>query len=168
MENPANPIGVPTITPFLWFDNQAEEAVNFYISVFRNSRILKVFRSGETGPDPQGRVLTITFELDGQHFIALNGGPRFKFTKAISWQVNCSTQEEVDEYWTRLSQGGEEGRCGWLKDRYGLSWQLKPGILGEMLNGPDPAKAKRVMEAMMQMKKIEIAELKRAYDHQPA
>lgn len=168
MEIPANPIDVPTITPFFWFDNQAEEAVNFYISVFRNSRILKVFRSGEIGPDAQERVLTITFELDGQHFIALNGGPRFKFTEAISLQVNCRTQEEVDEYWTRLSQEGEEGRCGWLKDRYGLSWQIKPGILGEMLNGPDPAKAKRVMEAMMQMKKIEIAELKKAYDQRPA
>ena len=157
---------MPTITPFLWFDNQAEEAVNFYISVFRNSRILKVFRSGATGPDPQGRVLTITFELDGQRFTALNGGPHFKFTEAISLQVSCATQEELDEYWTRLSQEGQEGRAGWLKDRYGLSWQIKPGILGELLNGPDPERVKRVMEAMLQMKKIEIAELRKAYDQQ--
>ena len=168
MEIPTNPISVPTITPFLWFDDEAEEAVNLYISVFRNSRILKVFRSGERGPDPQGRVLTITFELDGQRYTALNGGPRFKFTEAISFQVNCRTQEEVDEYWTRLSQDGEEGRSGWLKDKYGLSWQIKPGILGEMLNDPDPAKGKRVMEAMMKMKKIEIADLQKAYDLRPA
>jgi predicted 3-demethylubiquinone-9 3-methyltransferase (glyoxalase superfamily) len=159
---------MPTITPFLWFDNQAEEAVFFYVSVFRNSRIVKIFRSGDTGPDPQGRVLTITFELDGQRFIALNGGPRFKFTEAISLQVVCTTQEEVDEYWTRLSQEGEEGRAGWLKDRYGLSWQIKPGILSELLNGPDPERAKRVMEAMIQMKKIEIAELRKAYDQRPS
>ena len=159
---------MPTITPFLWFDNQAEEAVHFYISVFPNSRIVKIFRSGDTGPDPQGRVLTITFELDGQRFIALNGGPRFKFTEAISLQVKCTTQEEIDEYWTKLSQEGEEGRAGWLKDRYGLSWQIKPGILGEFLNGPDPEGAKRVMEVMIQMKKIEIAELMNAYDQRPS
>jgi predicted 3-demethylubiquinone-9 3-methyltransferase (glyoxalase superfamily) len=159
---------MPTITPFLWFDNQAEEAVHFYISVFRNSRIVKIFRTEDTGPDPRGRVLTITFELDGQRFTALNGGPRFKFTEAISLQVKCTTQEEIDEYWTRLSQEGEEGRAGWLKDRYGLSWQIKPGILGELLNGPDPEGAKRVMEVMIQMKKIEIAKLRNAHDQRPS
>lgn len=164
MEIPSNPVSMPAITPFLWFEDRAEEAANFYVSVFRNSRILKTFRSGEIGPDHQGRVLSVTFELDGQRLTVLNGGPRFKLTEAMSLQVTCRTQEEVDEYWTRLSQDGEEGRAGWLKDKYGLSWQIKPGILGEMLNSPDTAKAKRVMEAMVQMKKIEIAELKKAYD----
>jgi predicted 3-demethylubiquinone-9 3-methyltransferase (glyoxalase superfamily) len=164
MEIPTRPSDVPTITPFLWFENRAEEAAHFYVSVFKNSRILKVFRSAETGPDPQGRVLTVTFELDGQRLTAFNGGPRFQLTEAISLQVVCRTQGEGDEYWTKLSQGGEEGRAGWLKDKYGLSWQIKPGVLSEMLSNPDPAKGKRVMEAMLQMKKIEIAELQKAYD----
>jgi predicted 3-demethylubiquinone-9 3-methyltransferase (glyoxalase superfamily) len=120
------------ITPFLWFDNQAEEAARFYVSIFRNSKILGVSRYGEGGPGPQGSVMTVTFELDGQRFIALNGGPHFKFTEAISFSVDCKTQEEVDEFWRRLSEGGEEGQCGWLKDKYGLSWQINPTILGEM------------------------------------
>ena len=167
MEAHPNDARAPTITPFLWFGTEAEEAVNLYISVFRNSRVLTIFRSGEKGPDPQGRVLTITFELDGQRYTALNGGPRFKFTEAISVQVNCRTQEEVDEYWTKLSQDGEEGRCGWLKDKYGLSWQIKPAILGEMLSAPDQARGKRVMEAMMQMQKIEISDPQKAYDLPP-
>lgn len=152
------------ITPFLWFDNQAEEAAKFYVSIFKNSKIAGVTRYGEAGPGPQGSVMTVTFELGGQEFIALNGGPHFKFTEAISFSVDCKTQEEVDEFWRRLSEGGEEGQCGWLKDKYGLSWQINPTILGEMLSDPDPEKSKRVMEAMLKMKKIDIGRLKQAYD----
>ena len=152
------------ISPFLWFDTQAEEAARFYVSIFKNSKILGVTRYGEAGPGPQGSVMTVTFELGGQEFIALNGGPHFKFTEAISFSVDCKTQEEVDELWRRLSEGGEEGQCGWLKDKYGLSWQINPTILGEMLSDPDPAKSKRVMEAMLKMKKIDIGRLKQAYD----
>ena len=151
------------ITPFLWFDNQAEEAVNFYASIFPHAEIGKVTRYGDAGPGAKGSVMTIEFALDGQPLIALNGGPHFKFTEAISLSVACKSQEEVDRYWSRLSQGGEEGPCGWLKDKYGLSWQVNPTILGEMLGDPDPAKAKRVMEAMMKMKKIDIETLKKAY-----
>jgi predicted 3-demethylubiquinone-9 3-methyltransferase (glyoxalase superfamily) len=152
------------ITPFLWFDNQAEEAAKFYVSIFKNSKILGVTRYGEGGPGPQGSVMTVTFELGGQRFIALNGGPHFKFTEAISFSVDCKTQEEVDEFWRRLSEGGEEGQCGWLKDKYGLSWQINPTILGEMLGDPDREKSKRVMRAMLKMKKIDIARLRQAYD----
>jgi predicted 3-demethylubiquinone-9 3-methyltransferase (glyoxalase superfamily) len=152
------------IHPFLWFDTQAEEAATFYASVFRNSKIHKITRYGDAGPGPNGSVMTVEFELDGQPFIALNGGPHFKFNEAVSFSVDCGDQREVDEYWAKLSAGGEEGPCGWLKDQYGLSWQINPRVLGEMLGDPDPAKAKRVMEAMLKMKKIDIAALKRAYD----
>jgi predicted 3-demethylubiquinone-9 3-methyltransferase (glyoxalase superfamily) len=150
------------ITPFLWFDTQAEEAAKFYASVFPNSKILKTARYGEAGPGPKGSVMTVEFELDGQRMIALNGGPVFKFTEAISLSVDCKDQKEVDYYWSKLSQGGQESMCGWLKDRYGLSWQVNPTILGELLSGPDAKKAKRVMEAMLKMKKIDIAALKAA------
>ncbi len=152
------------ITPFLWFDTQAEEAARFYVSIFKNSKIVKVARYGEAGPGPKGSVMTVVFELEGQEFIALNGGPQFKFTEAISFSVNCNTQQEVDEFWEKLSKGGEEGPCGWLKDKYGLSWQINPAILGEMLSDPDPKKSRRVMEAMLKMKKIDIAALKKAYN----
>jgi predicted 3-demethylubiquinone-9 3-methyltransferase (glyoxalase superfamily) len=151
------------ITPFLWYDASAQEAANFYVSIFRNSKILKITRYGEAGPGPKGSVMTVEFELAGQRFIALNGGPHFKFTEAISFSVDCETQQEVDELWEKLSAGGEEGPCGWLKDKYGLSWQINPRVLGEMLGDPDPAKSKRVMEAMLQMKKIDIKGLKEAY-----
>jgi predicted 3-demethylubiquinone-9 3-methyltransferase (glyoxalase superfamily) len=152
------------ITPFLWFDTQAEEAAKFYASIFPNSRILKTARYGEAGPGPKGSVMTVEFELDGQRMIALNGGPHFKFTEAISLSVDCRDQKEVDHYWSKLSQGGQESMCGWLKDRYGLSWQVNPAILGELFADPDAKKAKRVMEAMLKMKKIDIAALKRAYE----
>ncbi len=152
------------ITPFLWFDHEAEEAARFYASIFPNSRIGKVTRYGEAGPGPKGSVMTVQFELDGQQFIALNGGPQFKFTEAVSFSVDCKTQKEVDEYWKKLSAGGEEGPCGWLKDRYGLSWQINPTALGEMLGDPDPKRSKRVMEAMLKMKKIDIDGLRRAYE----
>ncbi|TMH87607.1 MAG: VOC family protein [Betaproteobacteria bacterium] len=150
------------ITPFLWFDTQAEEAAKFYASVFPNSKILKTARYGEAGPGPKGSVMTVEFELDGQRMIALNGGPQFKFTEAISLSVDCKDQKEVDHYWTKLSQGGQESMCGWLKDKYGLSWQVNPAILGQLLASPDAKKAKRVMEAMLKMKKIDIAALKAA------
>ncbi len=151
------------ITPFLWFDNQAEEAAKFYVSIFGNSRIVSTTRYGEAGPGPRGSVMTVEFELDGQRFIALNGGPQFKFTEAISFSVDCKTQRAVDELWDKLSRGGEQGPCGWLKDRYGLSWQINPTVLSRMLNDPDPAKAKRVMEAMLKMKKLDIEGLEKAY-----
>jgi predicted 3-demethylubiquinone-9 3-methyltransferase (glyoxalase superfamily) len=154
---------MPKITPFLWFDDQAEQAAHFYVSIFRNSKIVSTTRYGEAGPGVKGTVMTVVFELDGQDFIALNGGPQFKFTEAISFSVDCKTQKEVDKFWERLSEGGEEGPCGWLKDKYGLSWQINPTILGEMLNDRDSRKSKRVMEAMLGMKKIDIAGLKRAY-----
>jgi predicted 3-demethylubiquinone-9 3-methyltransferase (glyoxalase superfamily) len=153
---------MPKITPFLWFDTQAEEAAKFYTSVFPNSKIVTVARYGEAGPGPRDSVMTVVFELDGERMIALNGGPQFKFTEAISLSVDCNTQEEVDHYWTRLSQGGQESMCGWLKDKYGLSWQVNPNVLGELLSSPDAKKAKRVMEAMLKMKKIDIAALKAA------
>ncbi len=160
------------ITPFLWFDNQAEEAVNFYTSIFHNSKIVSITRYGKEGAEasgrPEGTVMTMDFQLAGQEFVALNGGPQFKFTEAISFVVSCESQEEVDYYWEKLSEGGDEKaqQCGWLKDRYGMSWQIIPSILAELLNDPDPQKSKRVMEALLQMKKIEIAGLKKAYDHQ--
>jgi len=152
------------ITPFLWFDSQAEEAANFYTSIFKNSKLGTVSRYGEAGPGPKGSVMLVTFELDGEEFMALNGGPLFKFTEAISLSVNCQTQDEVDELWEKLSAGGEKGRCGWLKDKYGLSWQINPTVLGEMLNDKDAEKANRVMQAMLQMDKIDVGELKQAYE----
>ncbi len=151
------------ITPFLWFDDNAEEAMNFYTSIFRNSKIVSISRYGEGGPRPAGTVMTGTFQLAGQEFMALNGGPEFKFTEAISFFVNCETQSEVDELWDKLSAGGEKGQCGWLKDKYGVSWQIVPTALGKLLNDADPAKSQRVMEAMLQMSKIDIASLERAY-----
>ena len=150
------------ITPFLWFDDKAEEAMNFYMSLFKNSKVMSVTRYGDTGPGPKGAVMTATFQLDGQEFTALNGGPVFKFTEAISFLVKCETQEEVDELWRKLSAGGEEGQCGWLKDKYGLSWQIVPTILFEMLQDKDAARSQRVMKAMLQMTKIDIEVLKRA------
>jgi predicted 3-demethylubiquinone-9 3-methyltransferase (glyoxalase superfamily) len=152
------------ITPFLWFDNQAEEAMNFYVSIFKNSKVLTVNRYGDSGPGPKGTVMTASFLLDGQEFVALNGGPVYKFTPAISFVVNCETQQEVDELWEKLSAGGREDRCAWLHDKFGVSWQIVPRILIQLLSDPDPAKAGRVMQAMMKMKKIDIATLQRARD----
>ena len=151
------------ITPFLWFDNQAEQAANYYVSIFANSRILKVARYGEAGPGPKGAVMTVSFEINGQQFTALNGGPKFGFTEAISFLVSCETQAEIDALWEKLSAGGKESRCGWLKDRYGLSWQLVPTILPELLGDKDSARAQRAMQAMLQMSKLDIAALKRAH-----
>jgi predicted 3-demethylubiquinone-9 3-methyltransferase (glyoxalase superfamily) len=150
------------ITPFLWFDTQAEAAAKFYVSIFKNSKIKTVTRYGAAGPGPKGSVMTVDFELAGQDFIALNGGPHFKFTEAISLVVNCETQQEVDEFWTKLTDGGQEAACGWLKDRYGLSWQIVPTILSRLLADPDSKKSQRVMEAMLKMKKIDIAALQQA------
>ncbi|HEU4649227.1 MAG TPA: VOC family protein [Gemmatimonadales bacterium] len=152
------------ISPFLWFDNQAEEAANFYSAIFDNSRILKISRYSEAGPGPKGSVMVVEFELDGQRIQALNGGPLFKFTEAISLAVECKTQEEIDRYWNALTTGGQEGQCGWLKDKFGLSWQVYPTVLRELITDPDSTKARRVTEAMFQMKKIEIAPLLRAYN----
>jgi predicted 3-demethylubiquinone-9 3-methyltransferase (glyoxalase superfamily) len=154
---------VKHITPFLWFDKEAEEAANFYVSVFPNSKIGSVARYGEAGPGEAATVMTVEFELDGQRFVALNGGPQYKFTEAVSFVINCETQDEVDDYWEKLSEGGEQGPCGWLKDRYGLSWQVVPTVLPELLTDPDPEKAQRVMTAMLQMRKLEIEPLRRAY-----
>ena len=152
------------ITPFLWFDGKAEEAMNFYVSIFKNSKVGKVTRYGDAGPGPKGSVMSATFELEGQEFFALNGGPQFKFTPAISLFVNCETQQEVDELWEKLSAGGRKDRCGWLQDKYGLSWQIIPSALGKMLSDKDPEKSKRVMQAMLQMNKIDIKGLQQAYD----
>jgi len=153
------------ITPCLWFDDQAEAAANLYISLFKDSRILNITRYGEAGPGPKGSVVTVAFELSGQKFIALNGGPYFKFTEAVSFSIDCKTQEEVDWFWEKLiSGGGEESQCGWLKDKFGLSWQVIPTVLGEMLSDPDPQKAKRATEAMLKMRKIDVAALERAYE----
>ena len=149
------------ITTFLWFDHEAEEAANFYVSIFKNSKVLDVNRF--RGPDAQERVTVVKFELDGQQFIALNGGPHFKFTEAISLYVDCATQHEVDDLWNKLTAGGQESQCGWLKDRYGLSWQIVPNVLTELLADPDPRRSQRVMQAMLQMKKIDIETLKRAH-----
>src|SRR4030088_383036 len=151
------------IAPCLWFDGKAEEAMNFYVSVFKNSKVGRVTRYGEGGPGPKGTVMSATFQLDGQEFFALNGGPMFTFTPAISFFVNCQTQAEVDELWEKLSAGGEKSRCGWLKDKFGLSWQIIPGALGELVTDPGPAKSARVMQAMMQMTKIDIAGLQQAH-----
>src|SRR2546422_775590 len=152
------------IVPFLWFDGTAEEAMNFYVSIFKNSKVVRVSRYGEAGPGPKGTVMSATFQLEGQDFYALNGGPQFKFTPAISLFVNCETQQEVDELWKKLSAGGREDQCGWLQDKYGLSWQVIPTALGRMLGDKDPEKANRVMRAMLQMKKIDIKGLQQAYD----
>ena len=163
---------IQKITPCLWFDDQAEEAVEFYTAIFRNSKIVNVARYGEAGQEvhgkPAGTVMVVAFELDGQAFTALNGGPMFKFNEAISFQVSCETQEEVDYYWEELSEGGDETaqQCGWLKDKYGASWQVVPTVLPEMINDPDSEKSPRAMTAMLQMKKIDIDELKRAYEGQ--
>jgi len=155
---------VQKITPFLWFDNQAEEAMNFYVSIFKNSKVVNVTRYGDAGPGPKGTVMSAIFELEGQQFYALNGGPQFSFTPAISFFVTCETQQEVDEFWEKLSAGGRKNRCGWLNDKYGLSWQIIPSVLGKMLQDNDAEKSKRVMQAMLQMDKIEIEGLKRAYE----
>ena len=164
--------GIQKITPFLWFDNQAEEAVSFYTSIFKNSRIVSIDLYGEEGAEasgrPKGTVMTVAFRLDGQEFVALNGGPIFKFTEAISFVVNCESQDEVDHYWDKLSAGGDPKaqQCGWLKDKYGLSWQIVPTVLITLLNDPDPEKSRRVMKAMLQMKKIDVDTLKQAADGQ--
>lgn len=152
------------ITPFLWFDDKAEEAATFYVSIFKNSKIGRISRYGEGGPRPKGTAMSVTFQLEGLEFMALNGGPEFTFTPAISLFVNCETQEEVDELWEKLSAGGKKERCGWLKDKYGLSWQIIPSALGQMMQDKDPRKSKRVMNAMLQMDKIEIKALKQAYE----
>jgi predicted 3-demethylubiquinone-9 3-methyltransferase (glyoxalase superfamily) len=155
---------VQKIIPFLWFDGKAEEAADFYVSVVKNSKLGNVTRYGDKGPGPKGTVMSATFQLDGQEFYALNGGPQFKFTEAISFFINCETQQEVDELWERLSEGGQKSRCGWLKDKYGVSWQVIPTVLGKLMSDKDPAKSKRVMEAMLQMTKIEIDKLVKAYE----
>jgi predicted 3-demethylubiquinone-9 3-methyltransferase (glyoxalase superfamily) len=155
---------IQRITPFLWFDRQAEDAANFYASIFKNSKVRIVTRYGESGPAPKGSVMTVVFDLDGQEFIALNGGPQFKFTEAVSFVVNCDTQEEVDEFWEKLSAGGQQIQCGWLKDKYGLSWQIVPTVLGQLMQDKDPKKSERVMKALLQMKKLDIAGLKKAYE----
>jgi len=154
------------IIPFLWFDGKAEEAVNLYSSVFKNSKVVGITRYGEGGPGSKGTVMSATFQLDGQEFIALNGGPEFTFSPAISFFVNCETQEEVDELWEKLSEGGEKQRCGWLKDKYGVSWQIVPSALGEMLQDRDAEKSKKVMKALLHMDKIDIKSLKQAYEQQ--
>jgi len=151
------------ITPFLWFDNKAEEAAKFYVSIFKNSKIRNVTRYGDTGPGPKGTVMSVIFQLEGQEFYALNGGPQFKFTPATSFFVSCKTQKEVDRLWEKLSEGGKTNRCGWLDDKYGLTWQIIPSVLGKMLQDKDAVKANRVMQAMMQMDKIDIKRLKQAY-----
>ncbi len=150
------------ITPFLWFDTEGEEAARFYTSVFPSSRIVDIAYYGAAGPRPEGTVMTVSFELDGQRFVALNGGPEFSFNEAISFEVSCETQEEVDAYWSTLSEGGEEGPCGWLKDKFGVSWQIVPNVLTELLMDPDREKSQRVMRAMLEMKKIEIDGLEQA------
>jgi predicted 3-demethylubiquinone-9 3-methyltransferase (glyoxalase superfamily) len=152
------------ITPFLWFDNNAEEAMKFYTSIFKNSKAGRVARYGDAGPGPKGTVMTAEFELEGLQFVALNGGPHFKFTEAISFVVNCKTQKEVDYFWEKLGAGGKEVECGWLKDKFGLSWQIVPTVLSEMLTDKDPKRSQRVMKAMLQMKKIDIPTLEKAYE----
>ena len=156
------------ITPFLWFDDKAEEAVKFYVSIFKKSKIGRITRYGEAGENasgrPKGSVMTVAFQIEGQDFTALNGGPHFKFTEAISLVVNCKTQGEIDELWEKLSAGGEKGQCGWLKDKYGLSWQIVPTVLGKMLQDKDPEKSERVIQAIIQMRKLDIKRLKQAYE----
>jgi predicted 3-demethylubiquinone-9 3-methyltransferase (glyoxalase superfamily) len=152
------------ITPFLWFDGNAEEAANFYISIFKNSKMGKISRYGDAGPGPKGSVMSVTFQIEGQEFFALNGGPQFKFTPAISFFVNCETQQEVDELWEKLSAGGRTDRCGWLQDKFGVSWQIIPSVLGQLLGDKDPARAKRAMQAMLQMTKIDGKAMQQAAD----
>ena len=152
------------ITPFLWFDTQAEEAANLYVSIFKNSKMGNIVRYGDAGPGPKGSVMSVTFQIEGQQFYALNGGPVYKFTPAISFFVDCQTQQEVDELWDKLSAGGRKDRCGWLQDKFGLSWQIIPSTLGKLLGDPDPAKSARVMQAMLQMDKIDVRRLQQAYD----
>jgi predicted 3-demethylubiquinone-9 3-methyltransferase (glyoxalase superfamily) len=156
------------ITPNLWFDTEAEEAAAFYTSVFENSRIVHVAHYTEAGPRPAGTVMTVEFELDGQRFVGINGGPQFKFDEAVSFQINCEDQDEVDYYWGKLTEGGEEGPCGWLKDRYGLSWQVVPTGMEELFSDPDPERARRAMEAMLGMRKLDIAALRDAADGVPS
>jgi predicted 3-demethylubiquinone-9 3-methyltransferase (glyoxalase superfamily) len=153
---------IQKITPFLWFDHQAEEAAAFYASIFPRSKIVKVVRYGQAGPGPAGSVMTVEFQLEGQSFVALNGGPHFKISEAISFVVNCETQDEVDAYWEKLSAGGTDIQCGWLKDKFGVSWQIVPTVLSELLSDPDPEKSQRVMKTMLTMKKLEIRALKEA------
>jgi predicted 3-demethylubiquinone-9 3-methyltransferase (glyoxalase superfamily) len=155
---------VQKIIPFLWFDSNAEEAANFYTSIFKNSKIGRIARYGDAGPGPKGSVMVVAFTLDGQEFTALNGGPIFKFTEAVSFVVHCENQEEVDHYWSGLSADGKEVQCGWLKDKFGVSWQIVPAILPKLMSDPDPVKSQRVMKAMLQMVKMDIAELQRAYE----
>jgi len=155
---------MPTITPFLWFNDQAEEAMNFYVSIFKNSRAGSVTRYGDAGPGPKGSVMTANFQLEGLDFTALNGGPQFPFTEAVSFVVHCETQQEIDHYWDKLTTGGRPSQCGWLKDKFGLSWQIVPTVFYELLSGPDPEGAQRAMSAMLQMKKLDIATLQSAYD----
>lgn len=152
------------ITPFLWFDGKAEEAMNFYVSIFKNSKVGQVTRYGDAGPGPKGAVMSATFELDGQQFYALNGGPQFTFSPAISFFVNCETQEEVDEMWEKLSQGGGTHQCGWLHDKFGVTWQIVPSVLGKLLHGSDAKKSAAAMRAMLQMDKLDIRRLQEAYD----
>jgi predicted 3-demethylubiquinone-9 3-methyltransferase (glyoxalase superfamily) len=154
------------ITPFLWFNGNAEEAANHYVSIFKNSRIVSIMRYGDAGPGPKGSVMSANFQLEGQDFIALNGGPQFKFTEAISLFVRCETQEEVDDLWTKLAAPGQKGQCGWIKDKFGLSWQIVPSVLGEMLQDKDAKRSGRVMRALMQMDKLDIGVLKQAYAQQ--
>ena len=151
------------ITPCLWFDGQAEEAASLYVSLVGNSRITSISRYSEAGPGPAGSAMVVAFELDGQPFTGLNGGPQFKFTEAVSFQISCETQGEIDRLWAALSEGGQESQCGWLKDRFGLSWQIVPKVMPELMSDPDPAKVKRAMEAMLKMKKLDIAKLKTAH-----
>jgi len=155
-------IDMQKITPFLWFDSNAEDAVHFYTSIFKNSKIIAETRYSDLGPGPKGSIMTMEFELDGQRFIALNGGPHFKFTEAVSLLVNCKNQDEIDYFWEKLSEGGSDQQCGWLKDKFGLSWQIVPTVLWELMTDPDPQKSKRVMEALLQMKKIDIVVLQQA------
>jgi predicted 3-demethylubiquinone-9 3-methyltransferase (glyoxalase superfamily) len=152
------------ITPFLWFDGQAEDAANFYVSIFENAKILSVSRYGEEAPGTTGTVMTVSFELDGQKFVALNGGPEYKFTPAISFSIDCKTQQEVDHFWNRLSEGGQTSQCGWLDDKYGITWQVVPSVLPELLQSDDEAKAEAAMKAMLQMTKLDIELLQEAYD----
>ncbi len=152
------------ITPFLWFDSNAEEAMNFYVSIFKDSKVLSVKRNGENGPGPKGTVMMGTFQIEGQQFYVLNGGPAFKFSPAISFFVHCDIQSEIDHLWEKLSAGGETQRCGWLKDKFGVSWQIVPTVLGKMMAGPDASKSQRAMMAMLQMEKFDIAKLQAAYD----
>jgi predicted 3-demethylubiquinone-9 3-methyltransferase (glyoxalase superfamily) len=156
---------IQKITPFLWFDHQAEEAAGFYVSIFPNSMIAKVVRYGKAGPGPPGSAMTVQFQLEGQSFVALNGGPLYKFTEAISFVVNCETQDEVDAYWEKLCAGGTEIQCGWLKDKFGLTWQIVPTVLSQLLSDPDPEKSQRVMKALMTMKKLDVRALKQAFDN---